>query len=211
MRNLKLTGGIVLVLTIALIGCNNRNQQSKTESKMKQKETEVAMPAASKFVSSPLRNRIKLELNAPLADVWSLVGDPGRMPEYSAGLDKVDTEKDAAENCTAYVCHFRPMEEGGQGILHRAEVVWFEPNTGWASLDEEPNAFGLQQSLTLITFVKQGNRTIVNWDMHFTSENSESIQMNVSALEQALNDIAQNLIKKFGGKIVENFAEGKQN
>ena len=48
--------------------------------------------------------------------------------------------------------------------------------------------------------------------MHFNSENEEAIKMNVSSLEQALNnDIAQNLIKKFGGRVLESYIEGKNN
>lgn len=212
MQKLKFNGVIALALAISLASCSNtNNQQTKTESNMKQKDVAMTLPTADKFVKSPLRNRIKLELNAPVVDVWAMIGDPGRMPEYSAGLNKVETKKDASGKCTAFICHFKPMEEGGQGIVHKVNMVWYEPNKGWASLDEEPNAFGFQQSLTLITFEAQDNKTILNWDMYFTSENQESLQMNVSSLEQALNkDIAQNLINKFGGKVLESFVEGKQ-
>jgi LPS O-antigen subunit length determinant protein (WzzB/FepE family) len=177
---------------------------------MEQKEANATLPTANKFVSSPLRNCIKLELNSPLSDVWATVGDPKRMPEYSSGLKKVDTRYDDSGNCTAYICHFKPFEGSGE-IVHNAKMIWYEPNKGWASLDEEPNAFALQQSLTLITFEFKDGKTILNWEMHFNSENEETVRMNVSSLEQALNnDIAQNLIKRFDGRVLESYSEGKK-
>src|SRR5688500_9556571 len=177
---------------------------------MEQKATTTVLPAADKFVTSPLRNRIKLELSAPVPDVWAVIGDPGRMPEYSAGLQKVDTKKDSSGKYVAYICHFKPMEEGEEGIVHNVNMIWYEPNKGWASLDEEPNAFGLQQTLTLITLDAKDDKTILQWDMHFNSKNEEAIKMNVSSLEQALNhDIAQNLTKKFGGKVLESYVDDK--
>jgi hypothetical protein len=89
-------------------------------------------------------------------------------------------------------------------------MLWHEPNKGWASLDEEPNAFGFQQSLTFITFEQKGNKTILEWTMHFDCENQEMLQMNLSSLKQALNgEIAQRLIDKFGGRILESYVDGK--
>jgi hypothetical protein len=177
---------------------------------MNQEELTPALPTADQFVKSPLRNRIKLKLNAPLEDVWAVVGDPGRMPEYSAGLRKVETKKDASGKCTGFICYFKPEQDGGPQTIHHVDIIWYQPGIGLASLDEEPNAFGLQQSLTLITLEAEGNKTILNWDMHFTSDRKETIAMNVSSLGQALNiDIAQNLINMFGGTVLVNFVEGK--
>lgn len=177
---------------------------------MEQKETHVALPAADKWVTSPLRNRIKLELNAPISEVWALVGDPAKMATYSSGLQKVDTKLDGTGKCSEYTCYFKPIEEGGQEIIHTAKMLWHEPGKGWASLDEEPNVFGFQQSLTLITFEQKDNKTFLDWSMHFDCENQETLQMNISSLEQALNnDIAQRLLDKFGGKVIESMVNGK--
>ena len=175
-----------------------------------QQEITSTAPVASNFVSSPLRNRIKLELNAPVSEVWTIVGDPARMPEYSSGLQKVETERNNMGNCNAYTCYFKPLDEGGQPTIHHSGMVWYLPQHGWASLDEEPNPFGLQESLTLITFDVNDNKTILTWDMHFNSENEEALKMNISSLGQALNDdIAQNLVKRFGGKVLETYVEGR--
>jgi hypothetical protein len=202
--------GTIVAVAICCMSCTNSSNQQKSENKMEQKQTVVALPTADKWVTSPLRNRIKLELDAPISQVWALVGDPTKMPSYSFGLQKVDTKTDGTGKCTEYTCHFKPTEAGEQEIVHTAKMVWYEPNKGWASLDEEPNAFGLKQSLTLITFYQKDNTTILNWAMHFDCENQEMLQMNSSSLEQALNnDIAQRLIDKFGGKVIESFVNGK--
>ena len=78
-----------------------------------------------------------------------------------------------------------------------------------ASLDEEPNAFGLSQSLTLVTLSPLNQKTVLNWDMHFDSPTTEMLDMNKSSLDQALRDIALRLIGRFGGKILEKFIDGK--
>lgn len=212
MQKVKLIGGAIIALTMVCTSCNNSNQQLKTESKMEQKkENTTALPTADKFVTSPLRTSLKLELNAPVSEVWAMVGNPKRMPEYSAGLRKVDAQHDGSGNCTGYICHFIPAEKGGQETVHTEIMKWYEPNRGLASVAEEPNVFGLQQSLGLITFETQGSKTILKWDIHFNAENQEAIKMNISVFEQSLNtDIAQNLIKKFGGKVLESYIEGKK-
>lgn len=198
--------GAIIALSLCYCSCTNSNNQTNNDSNMEA----TTIPTADKFVSSPLRNRIKLELNVPISEVWALVGNPGRMPEYSEGLDKVETKTDKYGNCTEFLCHFKPQEPGGQGIEHRCIIKWYEPLKGWASLDEEPNVFGFQQSLTLITFETKDGKTILTWDMHFNAENKEALQMNISSLEQALNkDIVQRLIDKFGGKLIESYVEGK--
>lgn len=207
---------LVRVLILALkISCTSSYvayaQQSNLKEKLEQKQTDLVQPTAGQFVSSPLRTHVRLELNASAPDVWALVGHPERMPDYSAGLRKVDTRYDSSGNCTAYTCHFLPMEDGGQETVHNEIMKWYEPNRGLASLAEEPNVFGLQQSLGLITLESAGNKTILTWDMHFNAENEEMLKMNISAFEQSLNgDIARQLIGKFGGKILENYVEGKK-
>jgi carbon monoxide dehydrogenase subunit G len=200
--------GIVLALAA---GCRNFNDIQSTNQKEDKMEAIQKFPAATDFVSSPLRNRIRLELNAPVAEVWNLVGDPTRMPEYSEGLHKVETKNDENGHCTEFVCHFKPQEPGDQGTIHRVFMKWYEPNRGWAALDEEPNAYGLSQSLALITVEGKGDVTVLNWDMHFNTESKELTEMNKADLEQALNqDIAQRLIQRFGGRVLESYVEGKE-
>jgi hypothetical protein len=166
------------------------------------------LPAASSFVVSLLRNHIRLQLNASVSDVWSLIGNLSRFPEYSDSLQKVETVNDPNGKCIAYVCHFKPQEPDGEGISHRAFMKWYELNKGWASLDEEPNEFGLSNSLTIIKLEPATEGSILTWDMHY---DAQDIEMNKSSLELALKDIAERLTKQFGGKIVESFVEGRLN
>jgi hypothetical protein len=92
------------------------------------------IPAASAFTSSPLRNRIRVELNVTVSEVWALVGDFARFPEYSFGLERVEAKLDESGACTEYICHFKPQEERGERIVHREIVRWYKPNRGWASI-----------------------------------------------------------------------------
>src|SRR5918993_4873548 len=102
---------------------------------MKTTTTNPKVPNALNFVTSPLRNRIRLQLNASVTDVWSLIGDLSRFPEYSYGLQRVEPVKDLMGKYTEYICYFKPQEPGGKGISHRAFIKWYETNRGWASLD----------------------------------------------------------------------------
>ncbi|AUP79781.1 SRPBCC family protein [Flavivirga eckloniae] len=200
---------LIVPAILIMIGCNGQNK-AKLNSTAEPKMIAV-YPSADKFVKTPLRNSITLKLNAPPSKVWSQVGRLERMPEYSSGLEKVDAEYDTSNKCTSFTCHFLPMEERQQGLDHSEKVVWYEPNIGLASLAHEPNAFDLQQSLGLITLKAEGDHTIFKWAIHFTSKNDEAIAMNIAAFKQALNDdIAQNLIKIFGGEVLENFSQDIQ-
>lgn len=59
-----------------------------TETTSMQPSAKRGVPSASDFTSSPLRNRIRVELEAPVSTVWELVGDLSRFPEYSVGLER---------------------------------------------------------------------------------------------------------------------------
>ena len=45
----------------------------------------TALPSASEFTSSPLRNRVRVELDAPVSEVWELMGDLSRYPGVQRG------------------------------------------------------------------------------------------------------------------------------
>lgn len=159
------------------------------------------------FITSPLRNRIQLQLSRPVSEVWALVGDPGKMPEYSSGLQAVETKKDRDGSCTEYTCHFKPLEQGQSGIIHRSKINWYEQNKGWASIDEEPNSYGLKNSITLITMEPVEEGTLLTWNQHY---DAADLEWNKAGFEYALTDIADRLIKRFGGRLIENFVEGKE-
>jgi hypothetical protein len=81
-------------------------------------------PAPTRFVSSPLRNRIRVELNAPVSEVLAPLGDLARFPEYSSGLERIEAKTDSSGTCTEYVCHFKAREPGQVGIVHRELIRW---------------------------------------------------------------------------------------
>jgi hypothetical protein len=82
------------------------------------------MPDIRSWTSSPIRNRVRVELRAPVNETWKLVGDLARFPEYSSGLERVEAMKNAEGVPTQYVCHFKPLQEGAAGIEHREFVRW---------------------------------------------------------------------------------------
>lgn len=162
------------------------------------------VPSASSFTTAPLRNRLRVELKAPVTEVWAVLGDPARYPEYSSGLAKVETSRNSSGIFTAYVCHFKPQTQGEAGIVHRVNIPWYEPNRGYASLDEVPNAFGFTDAVTLVTVEPSTDGTIATWDSHY---NAEDLDTNRTALDQALADIGDNLVRRFGGAVVTRYVD----
>lgn len=207
MKTHKLFPAIALA-TMIVGACNAKNpdvpssHQSKEVQAMKVESKLI--PSASTFTSAPLRNRIRVELKAPVSEVWPLLGDPSKYPEYSSGLARVEARKNSNGVFTEYVCHFKPQAEGAAGIVHRVHIPWYEPTRGYASIDEEPNAFGTTNSLTLVTLEPSKEGTIATWDMHYYAGD---LDMNRAALDDALADIGNNLVRRFGGAIRERYVD----
>jgi Polyketide cyclase / dehydrase and lipid transport len=155
--------------------------------------------------SAPLRNRLRARLDAPANEVWALVGDLSRFPEYSQGLNRVDAMVDASGACTGYVCYFKPMQEGAEGIVHQERMSWFERQHGWASIADEDNPFGLIDSLTLVTLEPSDGGTALTWDQHY---DAQDLQMMRVVFDRALDDMGANLVRIFGGDVVEHFVDG---
>jgi carbon monoxide dehydrogenase subunit G len=170
-------------------------------------KTETAIPNPASLTTAPVRNRMRVELHAPVHEVWALVGDIGRLPEYSAGLERVDVKKNRNGAPEEYTCHFKPVQEGGAGAVARDLVRWHEPNRGWASVDAEPNDFGTKNSLHLVTVSPSQVGTLVNWQAHY---DAVELEMNRRELDRALADIAERLIARFGGHVIERYVEGSQ-
>lgn len=209
MDKINVIAGGILALSIACISCNtSRSQQPESKNNMEQKALTTTLPTADKWVNSPLRNRLKLKLNARVEEVWALVGDPANMPKYSEGLRRVETIFDDNGNCTGYTCFFKPMEGEQEGIIHHTSVKWHEENKGWASIDPHDNPFGMIESLSIMTLEPNDEKTIFAWQFHFNCENEEMLNFNKEGYKSALDDITQRLTKKFGGTQLENYVEG---
>jgi hypothetical protein len=163
-----------------------------------------AAPSPTNFSSAPLRNRIRVELDASPRDAWALVGDLERFPEYSAGLERVEATRDSMGRCTEYVCHFRAMEPGAPGVVHREVMRWYEANRGYASVATEPNDFGLQHALTLVTIEPAGHGSILTWSQYFDGMDVPAMS---AAFDEALADIGARLVARFHGRILERFVQ----
>lgn len=201
---------LIVPALILFMSCGNQKKEtmSKSTENFTEKKVKSAIPKADDFVNSPLRNRIELELNAPVNEVWSLVGKLERMPEYSSGLKKLEVNYDENNNCTDYTCYFFPMVEGGEVTTHSESIKWYAPKIGYASTAHEPNLGGLKNTIGIITLKEKGENTILKWDVHFNAENNEMLLMNIAGFNQALNDdISKNLIKIFGGKVLKSFVQ----
>lgn len=165
----------------------------------------VNVPAATTFTSAPLRNRLRVQLNHPVETVWSVVGDLSRLPEYSAGLERVESKTDARGACTEYTCYFKPRAAGEEGIVDRNEVRWYEQNVGYASSAHADNAFGVTNDLNLVSAEPSGEGTIVTWEEYFEAAD---LPMMRAEYDDAFADIAERLIARFGGHVIERTVDG---
>lgn len=161
--------------------------------------TENTVPDPTSFTSAPMRNQMRVSLDAPVPEVWALVGDIGRLPDYSAGLERVDVKQTAGGAPAEYTCHFKPTEPGGPGAVARDIVRWYVPNRGWASTAAEPNDLGIKSSLHIVTLSSAGGGTLLDWRAHYDAADLETSR---TELDKALGDIAQRLIARFGGRMV---------
>ncbi len=160
-------------------------------------------PTIATLTPAPLRNRIRAELDAPLTEVWALIGDLARFPEYSEGLERVDPTLASDGRCTEYVCHFKPVGEGQPGIVDRNLMRWYEPGRGYASSSVLGNAFGLSDDLNLVLLQPASGGTLLTWDEYFEARDVDAMR---TSFDQALVDIADRLIARFGGRLIERFA-----
>ncbi|ALA60520.1 conserved exported protein of unknown function [Nitrospira moscoviensis] len=200
---------LILVLATAVTGsCTGASPDLSIKSTIKEvhamKDANKMIPPVSSFTSAPLRNRLRVELKAPVSEVWALIGDLSRFPEYSSGLEKVVATHDASGALTEYVCHFKPGENNGEGISHREKIRWYEPNRGYASSGEEGNAFGLSNDLNLVAVEPSEEGTILTWDEYYDAEDLDSRRADY---DQALMDIGEHLRRRFGGAIVGRYVD----
>ncbi|HKX48042.1 MAG TPA: SRPBCC family protein [Gaiellaceae bacterium] len=162
-----------------------------------------AAPSVSEFTASPLRNRMRLELAAPVAEVWELLGDLSRFPEYSAGLERVETTLGDDGRCTEYTCYFKPVEGGSHGAVSRDVMRWYEPQRGYLSVEVEGDA-GTDGAVALTTLDQTPDGTLVGFDMYYDAEDLGSMK---AVLDEVFDDMAERLIGRFGGSVTERYVE----
>ncbi len=165
---------------------------------------ETAIPDVKSLTSAPLRHRLRIELNAPVSEVWALIGSHVRMPEFSAGIAAVELERDVA-GAPVRVCKFRSPDGKGEGPALRERVRWEAANVGYAASSEPGNPFGLEDSVELVTMAPASNGTTVTWDEYY---NNPDLPAARASFDDGLADIGERLVAKFGGRVVERFLDG---
>jgi hypothetical protein len=161
------------------------------------------LPSAASFTSAPLRHRLRVELSAAVADVWALVGQHARLPEYSAGIASVEVEASGASR--ARVCHFRSPDGSGPGPVLREQIRWEADNFGYATSAEPGNAFGLSNSLSLVTVRPASAGTLMTWEEYY---DSADLPVARASFDDGIADIAARLVARFGGRVVERYVDG---
>lgn len=160
------------------------------------------VPSAASLTSAPLRHRLRVELHAPVAEVWAVVGDHTRLPEYSAGLERVEL----TPRREARVCRFR-ARDGAEAMSLREVIRWEATGIGYATSAEPGNAFGLEHDLSLVTVARSARGTIVTWEQHYDSADLPAMR---AEFDGALADMGARLAARFGGRIVERFVDGQR-
>jgi carbon monoxide dehydrogenase subunit G len=163
------------------------------------------VPSPSDFTSSPLRNRLRLELDAPLLRVWGLLGDLSRFPEYSVGLERVEVVEDEDGRCVEYTCHFKPVEIDGGSLsgVSRDVMKWYEPNRGYLSVEVEGNT-GTEGTVAFATLEPTSAGARVDYQMYFDSEDLDTMKAH---LDEVFLDMADKLIARFGGRVLDRYVE----
>jgi hypothetical protein len=164
---------------------------------------QTRVPSASEFTSSPLRNRLRVELDAPVSEVWELMGDLSRFPEYSVGLERVEAKQDEDGRCVEYTCYFKPVEEGSPGAVIRDVMRWYEPHRGYLSVEVEGDA-GTEGAVAFMTLDPTPGGTRVNNEMYFDAEDLDTTK---AQLDEVFVDMADRLIGRFGGRVIERYVE----
>src|SRR5262245_39429122 len=160
-------------------------------------------PPASDFTTSPLRNRLRVELEAPVGEVWELMGDLSRFPEYSAGLEQVDVKRGDDGRCEEYTCYFKPVEKGSHRAVSRDVMKWYEPYRGYLSVEVDGDA-GTDGAVAFMTLDQTPGGTLVNYEMYFHADDLDAMK---AGLDEVNADMADRLIARFGGRVVERFVE----
>jgi Polyketide cyclase / dehydrase and lipid transport len=184
-------------LTAAAIGAARREETTMTST------TSSGVPSASEFTSSPLRNRLRVEFDAPVSEVWELMGDLSRFPEYSVGLERVEVKWDDDGRCAEYTCYFKPVEEGSPGAVSRDVMRWYEPHRGYLSVEVEGDA-GTEGAVAFMTLDPTSEGTRVNYEMYFDAEDLDTTK---AQLDEVNVDMAERLIGRFGGRVIERYVE----
>ncbi len=81
---------------------------------------------------------------------------------------------------------------------------WWEPKRGCASSGAQADAFGLSNDLNVTTIDSRNGGATVTWAVYFDAQDVAGMKAH---FDEALADIADNLVKRFGGRLIERFLQ----
>lgn len=162
---------------------------------------DARIPSASTFTTAPLRHRLRVELHAPPLEVWALVGDHTRLPEYSAGIERVEV----IPGGDARVCHFRPRDGAAEGMSFREHVRWEAAGVGHATTGDPANGLPLANDLSFVTLAPSARGTVFTWEQYYDSPDLPAMR---AEFDPAFADIGARLVARFGGRVVERWVDG---
>jgi hypothetical protein len=84
--------------------------------------------------------------------------------------------------------------------VDRNVVRWYEPNVGYASSAQPDNAFGVTNDLNLVTVEPSEDGTILTWEEYY---DAADLPMMRAEYDDAFTDIAERLIARLGGHVIE--------
>lgn len=117
---------VTISVLLAALACSACAREAHTQPE----PTVTNIPSPAEFTSAPWRNRVRVELNASVSEVWALVGEPGRMAEFSSGLERVEAQRGASGELLGYTCTFKPMASGEQSIVSSDRMRYWLPQAG---------------------------------------------------------------------------------
>lgn len=149
------------------------------------------------LATAPLRNHLKVRLNAPLQEVWELLSTHEALPSYSPGLVQVTLKgtcsgPSGGTGCTR-TCTFSegpPLDE---------QIIAVQAPNLLATSAVEPNDYGLTHDLTLITLqARSANQTELWWRQYYDHPDLDTME---TVFDEALTAIGQALASRFGGHL----------
>jgi hypothetical protein len=137
--------------------------------------------------------------------VWELTGDLSRFPYYSEGLERVEVVQDEDGSCLEYTCYFKPVEVEGESLsaVSRDVMKWYEPRRGYLSVEVAGDA-GTEGAVAFVTLDPTADGTRVTYEMYYDAEDVSTMKAH---LNEVFADMADRLIGRFGGRVIERYVE----
>jgi hypothetical protein len=180
---------VLVIGTLALLGAGSSRSLGDSSAMFH-------MPPGS-LAKAPLRNDVKVVLDAPVGEVWAIISDHGQLPSYSAGIREVVLDDSCqgpggGVGCTR-TCSFH------EGPPIAETIVFVEEPYALATRGVQPNEYQLTNDLTLVTLRPLGDdRTEFWWRQYYDHPQLEQMK---PVFDEALRDLGQRLVQRFGAAV----------